>query len=171
MKIYRSITEKSSGSLLRSSQGQYLVELAAVLPLLLLLTFAVIDFSTLFYVYLSLENGISQATRYGITGQQLPNPDPVVGGTLSKIDSIKLAMKLATPTLSFTSSNPQYTFEHLVAGTWTTYNTAEDAKGNEVMRVTVRYHWDMMTPFIRPFFTGGGINLIVSSSVKNEGFS
>ncbi|MFN8009077.1 MAG: TadE/TadG family type IV pilus assembly protein [Terriglobia bacterium] len=159
-----------SRSGLRSCHGQYMVEVATVLPLLLLLTFAIIDFSTLFYVYLSLENGISQATRYGITGQQLSNPDPLVGGTLSRIDSIKLAMKQATPTLTFSASNPQFTFEHLVAGSWTAYGGTEDAKGNDVMRVTVLYHWDLMTPLIRPFFTGGGIDLRVTSSVKNEGF-
>ena len=38
-------------------------------PLLLLLTFSIVDFAALFYVYLALENGASQATRYAVTGQ------------------------------------------------------------------------------------------------------
>jgi Flp pilus assembly protein TadG len=155
-------------------KGQTLVETAVVLMMLLLLTFAIIDFASLFYVYLSLENGISQATRYGITGQQMTNPDPHVGGLLSRIESIKLSMQKSTPTLTLNENvNTWYTFEHLVSGSWSPYDTThnEDAKGNDVMRVSVRYHWNLITPLIRPFFSGGGIDLTVRSSVKNEGYS
>lgn len=157
-----------------SEKGQNLVESAIVLMLLLLLTFAIIDFSSLFYVYLALENGVSQATRYGITGQQMNNPDPNVGGLLTRIESIKLAMQNSTPTLTLKENvNTWYTFDHLVSGSWAPYDIShnEDAKGNDVMRVSVRYHWNIITPLIRPFFAGGGIDLTVRSSVKNEGFS
>ena len=43
---------------LASEKGQNLVETAAVIIPLLLLTFAIIDFSGVFYVYLALENGL-----------------------------------------------------------------------------------------------------------------
>ena len=59
---------------MKSSRGSNLVEMAAVIPLLLLFTFAIMDFATLFYVYLSLENGVSQATRYAVTGQVMNDP-------------------------------------------------------------------------------------------------
>ncbi len=62
----------------KSSKGANLVETAMVIPLLLLLTFAVVDFATLFYVYLALENGVSSATRYAVTGQFANDPDPTV---------------------------------------------------------------------------------------------
>jgi Flp pilus assembly protein TadG len=156
----------------RSERGQALVETAFVLILLVTLTFAIVDFASLFYVYLALENGISQATRIGITGQQYVNPDPLAGGALlTRTESIKTAMKNSTPTLNFTSSNPVYTFEHLVGTTWTTYGSGADIQGGDIMRVTVRYHWDLITPLIRPFFPSGGMDITVASSVKNEGFS
>src|ERR1700730_6314820 len=59
---------------LRDSSGGSLVEAALITPLLLLLTFGICDFGAMFYVYLALENGVSQATRYGVTGNLMNNP-------------------------------------------------------------------------------------------------
>ena len=53
---------------LKDSKGTSLVEAALITPLLLLLTFGICEFASLFYVYLALENGVSQATRFGVTG-------------------------------------------------------------------------------------------------------
>src|SRR4030081_3459104 len=102
---------------LRDSSGGSLVEAALITPLLLLLTFGICDFGAMFYVYLALENGISQATRYGVTGNQMD--DPTNPGTqLSRADSMKLAMRQATPTQTIPDS--YFTFNHLPVGsaTW-----------------------------------------------------
>ena len=56
---------------LGDASGANLLEAALITPLLLLLTFSIVDFSSLFYVYLSLENGVSHATRYGVTGSTI----------------------------------------------------------------------------------------------------
>ena len=70
---------------LRDATGSNMVEAAIITPLLLLLTFAVMDFGGLFYAYLALENGVSQATRYGVTGNTMD--DPANPGTpLSRTD-------------------------------------------------------------------------------------
>ena len=50
---------------LRDSSGQSLLEAAFITPLLLLLTFAIVDFSSMLYVHLALQNGVAQASRYG----------------------------------------------------------------------------------------------------------
>ena len=60
---------------LRGEKGATMLEAAIITPLLLLLTFSIIDFASLFYVYLALENGASQATRYGVTGNTEDDPD------------------------------------------------------------------------------------------------
>jgi Flp pilus assembly protein TadG len=149
---------------LRDCRGSNLVEAALVTPLLLLLTFAVIDFSGIFYVYLALENGVSQATRFAVTGNQAD--DPLNPGTpLSRADSIKLAMRQATPTL--TIDDGAFTFSHLPAGSVTWVNGVGGP--SEVEKVTVNYTWTIMTPLIRPFFTNGQIVLQVDSAMKNEG--
>ena len=97
--------------LIRNSRGATLIEAAIITPLLLLLTFAIVDFAGLFYCYLALENGASQATRYAITGN-------VVSGS-SREDSIKSAMRAATPTLTIQDS--MFSFSHLRPGAtvWT----------------------------------------------------
>ena len=75
-------------------------------PLLLLLTFSIVDFACLFYVYLALENGASQATRYAVTGQ--------VQAGMTREQSIKAAMRTATPTL--TLDDGMFSFSHLPPG-------------------------------------------------------
>ncbi len=137
------------------SSGTNLLEAAILAPLLLLLTLGIVEFSTLLYVYLALENGVSQASRFGVTGNALPS--------LSREDSIKEVMRQATPTL--TLNDGAFSFSHLSpGGGW-----AGGAGGSDdVEKVTVDYTWDVMTPVLRPFFTNGQIHFTVSSSMKNE---
>ena len=90
----------------RSARGTTMLEAALITPLLLMLTFGIIEFSSLFYVYLALENGVSQAARYGITGN--------VSGTMSRDQSIMQAMRDSTPSISLPDT--AFTFTHMPAG-------------------------------------------------------
>jgi Flp pilus assembly protein TadG len=141
---------------LRGEAGTSLVEAAIITPLLLFFSFAIIDFSLMFYVYLALENGVAQASRYATTGQ-------VVAGE-SRETSIKMAMRNATPTL--TLKDEAFTFTHLPVGgnTW----VAGPGGPNDIGKITVNYSWEFYTPLVRPFFTDGQINLRVDASMKNE---
>jgi Flp pilus assembly protein TadG len=142
--------------LLWGTSGANLIEAAFITPLLLLVTFAISDFASLLYVFLSLENGVSQATRYAVTGQQ-------VAGA-SREESIMAAMRGATPTL--TLEDDAFTFSHIKPGEsmWT-----PGAGGpNDVGRVQVRYTWKLMTPLIGRMFEDGEIDIAVESSMKNE---
>jgi hypothetical protein len=142
---------------LKSSRGSNLLETALVLPLLLLLTLSIIEFGAMFYAYLALENGVSQATRYGVTG--------AVNGALSRQDSIKAAMRDATPTL--TIDDAMFTFSYLPQG-GAVWLSGPGGPG-DIEKVTVNYPWNFMTPLIRPFFTNGQFPIQVSSAMKNEG--
>jgi len=141
---------------LKDAKGNNLVEMALVMPLLFLLTFSIVDFASMFYVYLALENGVSQAARYGVTGNAKAG--------MTREESIRSAMRDATPTL--TIADGAFTFEHLVPGTvnWL------PGSGNptDVSKVRVTYTWAMMTPFIRGFFPDGQINIAVESAMLNE---
>lgn len=145
----------------KSSRGSNIVEVAVILPLLLLLTFGIVDFSILLYLHLALENGISQATRYAVTGRSMDDPSNQ-GQKLSREQSIKNAMRHATPTLPIDDS--AFQFENVTKG------TSGTGGPNDVIRVTVTYPWRAFTPLIRPFFTNGEILLRVSSTMKNEPF-
>ena len=72
--------------------------MALVLPLLFLLTFSIVDFASLFYVYLALENGVSQAARFGVTGN--------VTGELTREDSIREAMRDADADADRSTTTP-----------------------------------------------------------------
>jgi Flp pilus assembly protein TadG len=142
---------------LKDSKGTSLVEAALITPLLLLLTFGICEFASLFYVYLALENGVSQATRFGVTGN--------VTGTSTREDSIRAAMRDATPTLTLDDS--AFTFSHMPIG-GTTWTTGGAGSTDELERVTVDYTWNIMTPLLWPFFTNGQIHFSVNSTMKNE---
>ena len=149
---------------LRDTAGTSMLEAAMITPLLLLLTLSIVDFGALFYVYLALENGVSQATRYGVTGNAMADPlNPA--NNLSHDDSIKLAMRQATPTLTIPDS--AFTFSHMAMGGagW----TGGSGGANELAKVTVGYTYQFMNPLLWPFFPGGQITLSVESAMKNEG--
>lgn len=141
---------------LKDARGSNIVEMALVLPLLFLLTFSIVDFASLFYVYLAMENGVAQAARFGVTGN--------VAGGLSREDSIRKAMRDSTPTLTFDDAD--FSFSHLTPGTvnW------QAGTGNpaDVSKVKVTHTWALMTPFIREFFDGGQITIAVESAMLNE---
>lgn len=141
---------------LRDSTGANLVEAAIALPLVLLVTFALVEFATLFYVFLALENGVSQATRYAVIGNQLEGS--------SREESIEAAMRDATPTL--TIADAEFSFSHLPAGgsEWVSGAGGPD----DVAKVTVDHPLTFVSPLVRIFFTNGQIQLTVESTMKNE---
>jgi Flp pilus assembly protein TadG len=148
---------------LRGEKGVNMVEAAIITPLLLLLTFSIVDFASMFYVYLALENGASQATRYGVTGNLATDPSNP-SNTLSRDDSIKLAMRNATPTITLPDS--AFSFNHMAVG-GNTWLPGVGGPG-EIDKFTVTYTWDLLTPVLRPFFPNGQIRFTVDSAMKNE---
>jgi Flp pilus assembly protein TadG len=149
---------------LRDTRGNNLLEAAIITPLMLFLTFSIIDFATVFYAYLSLENGVSQATRFAVTGNVLDDPDKP-GSKLSRKNSIIAAMRNATPTL--TIPDDAFTFSHLPpgGGTW----VSGPGGPSDIEKVSVEYNWSVLSPVLRPFLENGQITLVVDSAMKNEG--
>ena len=148
---------------LTDTTGANLVEAALIVPLLLVLTFGIVDFASMFYVYLALENGVSVATRYAITGQAMDDPG-TPGSKMSRDDSIKTAMREATPTI--TLSDAAFTFTHMPPGS-AVWSGGSGGPG-DVGRVTVQYTWSPLTPILVPFLTNGQLKVSVDSAMKNE---
>jgi Flp pilus assembly protein TadG len=152
---------------IRETNGSTMMEAAIITPLLLLLTFSIVDFGAIFYVYLALENGVSQATRYGVTGGVKDDPDNP-GTPLDRAGSVRLAMRQATPTLTIPDS--AFTFAHrpsTAVGVW----TPGPGGPTEVDKVTINYTWNLFCPLLWPFFPNGEIRLKVDSVMKNEGIA
>jgi hypothetical protein len=161
MKVFRRLLSgRRSVRRLSDAKGANLVEAAIITPLLLLLTLGIVDFSAMFYAYLALEHGVSQATRYAITGQQLSESGTPIG----RESSIKQKMREATPTLTIPDSAFSFSFMAPGSSSWAGGLGGPGAVG----RVTVTYNWSFMTPLIRPFFTNGQMTMTVQSTMKNE---
>lgn len=142
---------------LNASEGTNMIEAAILTPLLLVVTFAIVDFGVLLYVNLALANGVSLATRYGVTGTTM--------GGLSRENSMRAAMRDNTPTL--TLDDAAFSFSHMAAGggAW----IAGAGGPDDVEKLRVDYTYRLMTPFLRPLFTNGEVNFRVESAMKNEG--
>lgn len=148
---------------LGDAKGATLIEAAIITPLFLLLTFSIVDFGGLFYAYLALENGVSLASRYGVTGRTMT--DPVTGLALNHQDSLKLTMRQGTPTLTIPDS--AFVFSHRAPGGGVWLSGAGGP--GELERVSVTYTWEFLTPLVGAFFPGGKVDLRVDSAMKNEG--
>ena len=144
--------------LLRDSRGTNMIEAALVLPMVLFVTFAIVDFASLMYAYTALENGVSLATRYAITGR--------VSGQASREASIRIRMRQATPTLTIPDN--AFTFSHIPVGDT---NWLSGVGGpNDIGRVRVDYTWSLMTPLASVLFTDGEFTFAVESVMKNKRF-
>jgi hypothetical protein len=141
-----------------------MVEAVLVTPLLLFLTFSIVDMACIGYVYLALESGVSQATRYAVTGNQVDDPENP-GQELPREDSIKAIMRSVTPTL--TLEDDAFTFSHMAEDD-DHWSSGIGGPG-DLARVTVRYTWPILSPLVRPFFEDGQLALTVESAMKNEG--
>lgn len=148
---------------LRDCDGNNLLEGAMVTPLLLLLTFGIVDFASMFHVYVSMESGISQATRFAVTGATKEDPNKP-GTPLGREGTIKLVMQDASPTLNVNAMT--FTFSHMTPGS-TSWAGGAGGPG-DIGRVAVDYSWVPLTPILGPFLTDGKMTLSVESAMKIE---
>ena len=133
--------------------GQSLVEFAIVLPLLLLLVFAIMDFGRLFFTQETLQHAVREAGRFAVTGRQLADPDGN-GGQLSRQSSIISTLRKAAIGLPIESENIQIT----------------DGGSGGTVRIEVTYEMKLITPIIGQFFEDGRYKFTVATAFKNEPF-
>ena len=141
----------------RWSRGAALAETGIIITLLIPITFAVMDFAGILYAFQAMQNGVSQATRYAITGNHATDTS---GAALSRDDSIRQAIRAATP--GFEIADNAFTFYNVSKG------TPDTGGPKDIIRVTVAYDWQLLTPFLRPFFAGGYVTIRVASTMRNE---
>jgi Flp pilus assembly protein TadG len=141
--------------LFRDTRGANIMEAAVLTPLLFMLTIGLFEFSSLLYVFLSLQNGASLATRSIVTTN--------LAGAAREA-AVKQAMKDATPTLKIADNG--FSFSHMpgTGGSW----TSGVGGPGDVGKVTVTYTWNFYTPLMKPFFKNNSITLQVESAMRNE---
>src|SRR6266404_1734824 len=141
----------------RSSRGTALAETGIIITLLIPLTFAVLDFAGILYTFQAMQNGVSQATRFAVTGNTVNDPS---GAAMPRDQAIRQAMRAATP--GFQIDDGAFTFDNLSKG------TSGIGDPNDIIRVTVTYDWQLLTPILQPFFSSGHVTVRVASTMRNE---
>jgi hypothetical protein len=131
------------------------MEAAILTPLLFMLTIGLFEFSSLLYVFLSLQNGTTLATRSIVTTN--------LAGT-ARENAIKQAMKDATPTLTIPDDAFQF---HWMPGSGGSWSSGVGGPG-DVGKVTVTYTWNFYTPLMKPFFKDNQITFQIESAMRNE---
>lgn len=155
---------ESVGNLLRKLQifmdrrGQGLAEFALVLPVFILLLFALIDLGRWYWVRETLENAVRQAGRYAVTGQN--------SGT-NRVASIIQVAENATAGLGNTTVVVNsYPVDH--PGEMTN-NFA--GYGGENVYISISTTLALYTPGIAQYFgTNGDSTISVAVTFRNESF-
>jgi Flp pilus assembly protein TadG len=148
---------------LRDCDGNSMIEAAMVTPLLLILTFGIIDFASMFYTYLALEHGVSQATRFAITGAEMDDPDNP-GTPLPREAAIRIALENAMPTIDINQVSISYSHMTPGSSSW----TGGAGGPGDIGKVSVAYTWTPLTPILTPLLTNGQLSVQVESAMKNE---
>ena len=122
----------------------------------MLLSLSVVEAAMLFFAYLTLQNGVTAASRFGVTGQD-PNDDD---HPTRHEDSIMRVMRDATGL-------------KLEDGEFTFYDITTQSSGtggpNDIIQVTVTHPWLLISPMVWPLVGNGGVlTLRVSATMRNE---
>jgi Flp pilus assembly protein TadG len=122
----------------RGERGQAFVEFALILPVFVVLVFAVIDFGNVFSKYVSVTNAAREGARYGITASS------DTSGIQTRVQNTSgfSGSELSNMTVS-SSCSPSCN------------------SGNDVV-VTVTYHYTLITPL------AGLLNLLPGHSTLNS---
>src|SRR2546425_1493616 len=143
----------------RSLRGTALAEVGIVMLPLITISFAALDFAGILYTLLAMQNGVSQATRFAVTGNTMTDSS---GASMPRDQAIRQAMRAATP--GFQIDDGAFTFYDVSTG------TSGTGAPKDIIRVTVTYDWQLLTPILRPFFENGYVTVRVASTMRNEPF-
>lgn len=152
---------RDSRSAISKSKGLAVVEMAIILPLMLLLIFATIDFGRMFFTQITLQHAMREGGRFGVTGQRLPDPDQPQD-LQSRIESIRQVVYDAAIGVSVEPDN--IIVSSLSGGA----NNA--GQGGDTITISMSYRFQFATPIVGKFFNDGSQEFTVSTSFRNEPF-
>jgi Flp pilus assembly protein TadG len=166
----------------RSRAGQSLVEMAMVLPVLVFLTFGLLDFGRAYYFQVSITNAAREGARVGIlniyTGPQTPNcsttnnyatcPVQTDAGIITAVNN-ELTYSGITPT-SITIC-PPHDSTGSTAGCADTSNRVGDWLAqnptNYYVIVNVKYDFQLFTPLMQQL-VGNPVHMTVSVQMRTN---
>jgi len=153
---YRGITRRISTSLrtIRGcARGTALVEMACVLPLLLILLSGMFEFGRMFETRMTARHAVIEATRYAVTGNQLT--DPETGEPIDRAASIRAVLTSRAYGLP-------------VQPEAITIDPADGGGPEDVVTVSLTYTYDYAMPGFMDVLPA--TQFTVSASMRNEPF-
>lgn len=179
----------------KNKRGAAAVEFAIAGLLFFTVLFSIVDWALLSFINLTMQHAVREGTRYVVTGQDGLGGtwDPSNPADRWKADDRFRAMveKIKTQSMGFFDNvlNPAQDIlvtdvngNDIQSHHWydTNGNGVEDVgegwdayyPGNagDIIVVKVSCTWNLLTPFISPFFTNGKYNFLVASTMRNEMF-
>jgi Flp pilus assembly protein TadG len=145
-----------------SRRGEGLAEFALVLPMFLLLMFALIDLGRYYWIRETVENAVRQAGRYAVTGQSISGDSRVASIQQIAENAMNGLYSLNTTTITV-SSNP--------VGQPGNASSGFAGYGGENVTIKIQTALGFFTPGIARYFGPTGSNTLVESvTFRNESF-
>lgn len=137
--------------LLRQQRGAAAVEFAMVASVFFLLLFALLEFSLMFWVNLTMQHAVREGARYAVTGRVDLDPEDDKTRERAVVEKIRASsMGLYNRVCNLVDNN---------------FGAPE-----RVTTIAIRCDWPIVTPLVQPFFTGGKYAFTVSATMRNEAF-
>ncbi len=150
-------------------KGSSLVEFAIAITLFFTVLFAIIDFSYLYWVNLTMQHAVREGARYAVVGRTDLDPTPQ-GTAQDKCDAAIQEIKNQSMGLYDTVS-AVVTLKTMDAnGNFVTLPANTCWSANQIILIDLDCSVPLLTPYIRPFFTSGVYKFSVSATMKNENF-
>ena len=158
-------------SKMKDSSGATVVEFAMVLPICLLLLFAVIEFGHYFFVQHTLQYATREGTRLGLVGASLADPS---GNPMTRqasiVETIKenasMAVDPGALEISIFPVDPSTGYVDPTG--WQTMT--DPGSGGQYMRVRVQYTFTFLTPLIGQLFPSSQQVITAQALYRNEMF-
>ncbi|MEY3488404.1 MAG: hypothetical protein RL075_2409 [Pseudomonadota bacterium] len=149
--------------------GAATVEFALTLMVLLFFIMAIVDFSYLFFVNLTIQHAVRDGARYAATGQSNLDPTPQ-GSAQDRCDAAIARIKTASMGF-FDQAGAVVVFKTVNSdGSITPVPANSCAAANQIIVITLNCQLPLITPLIQPFFPDGKYIFSASSTMKNEAF-
>lgn len=136
---------------LRCSRGSALIEMALVLPMLLVILSGIFEFGRMFHVRLTARHAVIEATRYAVTGNVLT--DPETGEPIDRAASIRKILAERAYTLPIRP-------EAIII------DPADGGGPEDVVRVTLQYTYEYTMPGFMDVLPD--MSFSVAAAMKNE---
>jgi Flp pilus assembly protein TadG len=151
------------------TKGGTTIEFAMTALIFLVLLMAIIDFSYMFFVNLTMQHAVREGARYALTGQSDLDPNPQ-GTAQDRCDATIARIKDASMGF-FDRASSVVVFKTVNSdGSITPVPSNSCAAANQIIVITVNCELPLISPLIQPFFPNGKYTFSASSTMKNEAF-